>query len=1010
VSNAEQEMLDLFVQEATEHLAVLETDLLALEGGAHTPDLLNRLFRAVHSVKGTAGFFGLGAITELAHVMESVMALLRDGRMHADRATIDTFLSTTDKLKVMVADPGRSQEISATTEYAALQAMLRSEPAAAPAAPELPVYLRGFTIDAELVRHALKHGHNLYVVQIRLAHDIEIKGHNLLNYFREVASLGTLVDTVTDHGAVSLLDEEPSELVCSILFATAMEADLLLGAFDLPAEQLVQAPTPLLSEWLKAQPSLAPAKPAAPTQPPPAMPPSASAPAPAAIRPPAAPAASSQATPAPASPPAAPAAAAPAAPAAPAPAAPAAASPAAPRARAEETVRISVATLDALMNLAGEMVLGRNQLLRFATGGRGQGPAAEGLASVVQGISGVTSDLQRTVMRARLQPVGGLFGKFTRVVRDLGQKLSKEIHLEIIGDEVELDRALIEGLSDPLTHLVRNSADHGIEPPEERRRLGKPAAGRLRISAAHLAGRVQIEVRDDGRGLDPARLKAKAVEKGLLTAEQAARLADPEAWQLIFAPGFSTAAVLSDVSGRGVGMDVVKTNIERLGGRVELQSVLGQGTGVIIRLPLTLAIIPALIVSCANRRFAVPQLNLEEIVRPSPERPLEDIGGARVLRLRDELIPVLDLPTLLGVPAMSGAGYILVLRLDRRRFGLHVEEVSDTEEIVVKPLGRHFQGIASYSGATLLGQGEVALILDPAGLAAGRLPPETETARGQNVDHHAPTAERVLLFRDGGIETFALHVANIGRIEKVPASRVERIGGHDYLRQANGPTLRLIRLTEHLPVAPGAPLPPELHVIVPRLVGQALGIIAPTIIDAVDLPAGALDTTTLKAPGVLGTASLRDQLTLVLDLYSLLTLAGFADAGPPPVALTKLRVLLAEDTAFFREAVRRALVGEVASLEIARDGEEAWERLQTGTYDILVTDLEMPRLNGFELTERIRADERFRRLPVVALSARDSDEFHERARVAGIDLYETKLDRDRLRRALLQLTSTKRSA
>ena len=986
MSTAEQEMMDLFVQEATEHLAVLETDLIALESTPDDPALLNRLFRAIHSVKGTAGFFGLSAITELAHVMESVMALLRDGKMRADPALVNTFLAATDKLQAMVGDPARSAEVSTEADRRTLQSLLRAEPAVTTRAPELPVYLRAFRIDPELTRHALRHGQNIFVVQIRLHSDIEAKGNTLLDYFRDVASLGTLIDTVTDVGSIAgLAEHDNAELVCSLLFATAMQSDLLLGAFDLPSQQLIQAPSPLLNEWLQAQPSLAPALPAPAPAPAPLAPAPSPAPAPAA-----APAASTPPAPPP-EPPPAPAPSAPAAPAA--------------RSRAEETVRISVSTLDALMNLAGEMVLGRNQLLRLSAGGRDTGPAPDGLAAVVQGISGVTSDLQRTVMRARLQPVGGLFGKFTRVVRDLAQKLGKEFHLETIGDDVELDRALIEGLSDPLTHLVRNAADHGVEPPDERRRLGKPAAGRLRISAAHLAGRVQIEVRDDGRGLDPARLKTKAVEKGLLTAEQASRLADPEAWQLIFAPGFSTAAVVSDVSGRGVGMDVVKTNIERLGGRVELQSVLGQGTAVIIRLPLTLAIIPALVVSCATRRFAVPQLNLEEIVRPSPERPLEDIGGARVLRLRDELIPVLDLPSLLGLAPLTGAGYLLILRLDRRRFGLHVEEVSDTEEIVVKPLGRHFQGIPCYSGATLLGQGEIALILDPAGLAAGRLPPETDTGRAAEIDHHALTAERVLLFRDSGSETFALHVANIGRIEKIPATRIERIGGHDYLRQASGPTLRLVRLPDHLPVAPGAPLPAELHVIVPRLVGQTLGIIAPTIIDAVDLPVGALDTTTLKAPGLLGTASLRDQLTLVLDLYSLLTLTGFADAGPPPRALSTLRILLAEDTAFFREAVRRALDGDVASLDIARDGEEAWTRLQTGTYDLLITDLEMPRLNGFELTARIRADERFRHLPVIALSARDSEEFHERARLAGIDLYETKLDRDRLRRALVQITA-----
>ena len=982
-------MLELFVQEAREHLGVLESDLVSLEANPRDAALLNRLFRAVHSVKGTAGFFGLTAITELAHVMESVMALVRDGRLEAGPELINLFLAGTDKLKAMVASPENSADIPSLAEREALGALLRSDPPARPAAAEkdiLPLYLRSFRIDPELVRSALRNGHHVYVVQLRLHADIEAKGQGILDYLREVQSLGTLIDTATDIAEVGGLDAEaPADVVCSLLFATAMEPDLLLGAFDLPAAQLVQAAAPALREWLATQPVLGPA-----TPPPPPSPP---------------------------------AVVAPASPAAPA--APAALSPpedgttgtahpmaSASRTKPDETVRISVSLLDALMNLAGEMVLGRNQLLRVAESrreGAGAPPEHEGLGGIIQGISAVTSDLQRTIMRARLQPVGGLLGRFHRVLRDLGQKLGKEIQLETVGDDVELDRALIEGLSDPLTHLVRNAADHGLEPREERLRVGKPPAGRVRISAAHLAGRVQIEVRDDGRGLDPVRLKAKAVEKGLITADQAERLGEAEAWQLIFAPGFSTAAVVSDVSGRGVGMDVVKTNIERLGGRVEIESVVGRGTAIIIRLPLTLAIIPALIVGCGDRLFAVPQLNLIEIVRIGPDRPLEDFGGSRLLRLREELLPVLDLSALLGLPAtedQAGSGYVLILRLDRRRFGLRVDQVADTEEIVVKPLGRHLQGTTLYSGATLLGQGRIALILDLAGLAAGRLPPEPASTRETTRASLRPPAEQVLLFRDGTPETFALHIANIGRIERLSSSRIERIGGQDFLRQENGPTLRLVRLQTHLPVTPPGPLPAEIHVIVPRLVDQPIALVAEEILDAAELPVDALDTSTLIAPGVLGTASIEGALTIILDLYGLLRAAGLdRPAIPGGVDLASRRILLAEDTLFFREAVRRAFTGFVGALDVANDGEEAWQRLQTGAYDVLVTDLEMPRLNGFELVARLRSDPRFKTLPVIALSARDTPEFHERARLAGVNRFESKFDRERLRRALIDALS-----
>ena len=995
-------MLGLFVQEANEHLETLENDLVALEASPQNAELLNRLFRAIHSVKGTAGFFGLTPITDLAHVMESVMALLRDGRMVANRDLINLFLTGTDKLKAMVATPDQAASTDTSAERTALHALLHREPPMTDATPEkpiLPLYMSGFRIDPELVRNGLTHGQNVYVVQLNLNADIEAKGQTLLDYFRDIEALGTLIDTATEMGGLDggldggggLGEGIAADVICSLLFSTAMEPDLLLCAFNLPENQLTAVPSDLLKEWLKTQPTLAPSKsapvPVAKAAPTPSALPAAVHPsAPVATTPAHAPAPTSTSiTPTPLSP---------AVPAAPAHGA---------KAKTEDTVRISVSLLDGLMNLAGEMVLGRNQLLRIAAPSRENASATsassiDGLTSIVQGISGVTTDLQRTIMRARLQPVGGLFGKFNRIIRDLGQKLGKEIQLETVGDDVELDRALIEGLSDPLTHLIRNSADHGIELPAARVAAGKTAAGHVRISAAHLAGRVQIEVRDDGNGLNPEKLKAKAIEKGVITTEQASKMTESEAWQLIFAPGFSTAAVVSDVSGRGVGMDVVKTNIEKLGGRVEIHSVLGQGTAIIIRLPLTLAIIPALIVGCDTRHFAVPQLNLVEIVRPGPDRPLEAFGASHIIRLREELLPVLNLSALLGLPDRytgDKPGYVLVLKLDNRRFGLQVETIADTEEIVVKPLGRHLQGTSLYSGATLLGQGEIALILDLAGIATGRLP--TDTAVRQITQASAAVeSERILVFKDGTPEIFALHIANIGRIEKIATSRIERLGGHDYLRQKDGPTLRLLRIQDHLPVTPGAPLPAEVHIIVPRLVHHPVALITEHIMDAADLVTGTLDTVSLKAPGVLGTATINDRLTILLDLYGIMRAAGIDHGAKPQDGLAGLRVLVAEDTAFFREAIKRGLHDVFKTLDFVNDGEEAWQRLQKGTYDILITDLEMPHLNGFELTTRIRADARLKNLPVISVSARDTDDFHERARIAGINRYETKLDRERL--------------
>jgi len=1032
VSSDDSDMLALFVQEANEHLETLDSDLVALESDPNDNARLNRIFRAVHSIKGTAGFFGFSSIVDLAHVMESLMSLVRDGKMAADPKVVSLLLAGTDKLRLMVDDPDNASQVPSEDEKKGLNALMTAEPPALAALdlPGLPAYLLGFDIDPELVRDALRHGRNFFVLQLRLQTDIEDQGQALLDYFEEVASLGTMIGTVTDIESLGDLEAEVSPaLICSVLFATAMEDHLLLGAFGLPESQLTRVPSSIFSDWIKTQPTLAPAKedpkagkkkekggkkevakkaeqPVAEKVVEPVL----------------------QAEP---EKPAAevkaekkvgnaivPAAAKPLAVSTPGELKPkdaAAAAIAAMRVRPEETVRISVSLLDALMNLAGEMVLGRNQLLRIAESLSAKGEGG-GLQAVVQEISAVTSEVQRTVMSARLQSVGNLFGKFSRIVRDLGQKLEKEIKLEIHGEEVELDRTILEGLSDPLTHLVRNCADHGLETPDERSAAGKTSFGRVRLAAAHLSGRVQIEVRDDGRGLNPEKLKAKAIEKGLITSEEAAQMSDAESHQLIFAAGFSTAEALSDISGRGVGMDVVKTNIEKLGGRVEIESEIGQGTAVIIRLPLTLAIIPALIVAQAGGgRFAVPQINLEEIVAIGPDCPLETLGGAKVIRLREELLPVVVLADILGQrerPEESKQQFVLVLQLDHSRYGLLVDDISNTEEIVVKPLGRHLKPVPYYSGATLLGQGEIALILDPLALADGRLPADMQSLRDTRqavATGSAEAIERVLVFKDASQERFALHLSNIMRVEKIPLSRIEKIGDKECLRQENGPTLQLIRVGKHLPASLPGDYEEEVFVIVPRLVHHPVGILASEIVDATDLRPSELDKEMFPSSGLLGSCTLLERLTLVVDIYGLLKLAGFVLRLEEAKSFSSLRVLLAEDTPFFREAVVRALRDTVSEIDVANDGEDAWKMLQKKDYDLLITDIEMPRLDGFGLTERIRsAAPNLAKLPVIALSARGSDAFRNRAAEAGINHYETKLDRERILIAVNKVIESKK--
>lgn len=878
MNNGDQEMMELFVQESSEHIQTLETDLIALEANPAEGSLLNSIFRSVHSIKGAAGFFGFDPIVKLAHVMESVMSLLRDGLLHADPNMVSLLISTSDKLRLMLVEPEAAASIPCDDEAAGLQAVLDNHagkksaplPAAQPSASmpqaetgagEYPhPALQGFEFTAPSLLSGLKHGQNFYAIQLNLE-EIHSQGQTLLQFFSEMRSIGGILDTVLElPEGTSLVQAASTPVSARVFFQTQLEPFILSGALGIDGDQIGELPAQCLKDWVKANPEGV-CKPNPPkcTAPPPLELVAANKevatiskavvetkPEVTKIDP--KPVAGGQ------------------------------------RRKAEETIRINVSLLDTLMNLAGEMVLGRNKLLRLSAAGRSSGDQDE-LHSVVQEISSVTSSLQDTIMRARLQPVGGLFGKFTRIVRDLSHKLNKEIQLEIFGDDVELDRTLLEGLSDPLTHLIRNSIDHGIEKAGDRLAAGKPAHGTVRLSAAHLAGRVQIEVTDDGAGMDPERLKAKAVEKGVISLEQAQRMSDSEALSLIFAAGFSTAAAVSDISGRGVGMDVVRTNIEKLGGHVDLDSQLGKGTRITIRLPLTLAIVPALVVGCRGFSYALPQINVEEIVRPDAECPIKTIGGARVLELRGELIPVVDLAGLLNEPSTGRDEFVVLLQLDHSIFGLIVDEILSNEEIVVKPLGRHLRTVPFYSGATLLGQGEIALILDPTAMAQGRIQ-ATQKALGSTKAFDAPDhakSSRVLVFQAGGAEPLAVPLDKVLRVESVHAADIERIGSVDFLRKNHDSTIRLVQFSDLLPISAPQARGDQFFIIVPRPPYDTVGFIATKILDSVDLPDSQIEQGALSTQGLLGTTVILERLTLVIDMPSILEV--LSGVGLEPTSL-----------------------------------------------------------------------------------------------------------------------------
>ena len=538
----------------------------------------------------------------------------------------------------------------------------------------------------------------------------------------------------------------------------------------------------------------------------------------------------------------------------------------------DTTVRVDVNVLDRLMTLVGELVLARNQLAALASD-----RTDPSLASATQSVDRITAELQEGVMKTRLQPIRTAWATLPRVARDLAVALDKRVRIETDGDDTELDRSIIEAIKDPLTHIVRNAVDHGIEGPEARVAAGKPEEGIVLVRAYHEGGQVTIEVADDGAGIDLNAVRAKAVELASVTPEQAKRMSEREAIDLLFLPGFSTADHVTTVSGRGVGMDVVRTNIERVGGSIDLSSSRGVGTTFKIRIPLTLAIIPVLIATSRDQRFAIPQANLLELVGVVPGS-IEILHEVPVYRLRDRLLPVVSLARELqlgGDDEGSSAGrFLVVLQADDRRFGLLVDGLSDPSEIVVKPLGPHLHGLEAFAGATILGNGRVGLILDVVGLAAraGVVADVHERLDAGRTDDPPEDVQALLVFADAAGGRMAVPLDLVHRLEELPRAVVER-SGLDLALPYGDRILPLVPLHELLverrraPRHAGEDMPAELQVLVHRRGEDLVGLVVGRIIDIVEQP---LDLQPAGRPGVTGTMFVQGRITEILDLPGLL--------------------------------------------------------------------------------------------------------------------------------------------
>jgi two-component system, chemotaxis family, sensor kinase CheA len=659
---------------------------------------------------------------------------------------------------------------------------------------------------------------------------------------------------------------------------------------------------------------------------------------------------------------------------------------------ASHSIRVNVDTLDYLMTTVSELVLTRNQLLEIV-----RRHEDSDFKVPLQRLSNVTAELQEGVMKTRMQPIGNAWQKLPRVVRDLCAELDKDIDLEMRGAETELDRQVLELVKDPLTHLVRNCADHGIESAAERLAAGKPAAGTIRLNAFHQGGHIIIEIADDGRGLDIARIRAKAIEQGLATEAELAAKSEAEICNFIFVPGFSTVTRVTSISGRGVGMDVVRANIEQIGGTVDLQSVRGAGTKFIIKIPLTLAIVSALIVESGGERFAIPQLSVLELVRANSggEHRIERIKDAPVLRLRNQLLPLLYLKNVLLLGDSDGQeGFVVVTQAGSQIFGIVVDGVFHTEEIVIKPMSSKLNHIAAFSGTTILGDGSVIMIIDPKGIAQalGRV---AQSARDDGADQDdreetwADDVVSLLVFRAGSHQPKAVPLSLVTRLEEIDCRKIEISDGR-HLVQYRDQLMPLLRMDTQSSLKQEGAQP----ILVFSDRGRSMGLIVDEIVDIVDDQLNI--EVSSERPGVLGYAVIKGNATEIVDVGYFLPQA-FADWFHRRELSTdqlQRRVLLVDDSAFFRDMLAPLIKAAGCQVVAVGSAVEALKALKSEKrFDVVVTDIEMPETDGFALAEALRAMPATAHLPVIGITAMVSADAVERGRQIGFHDFVAKFDR-----------------
>lgn len=683
---------------------------------------------------------------------------------------------------------------------------------------------------------------------------------------------------------------------------------------------------------------------------------------------------------------------------------------------ANQSIRVNVQMLENLMTMVSELVLTRNQLLQMV-----RGMDDNEFTVPLQRLSHVTTELQEGLMKTRMQPIGNAWSKLPRIVRDLGHELGKKIDLVMHGAETELDRQVLELIKDPLTHMVRNSADHGLEMPKDRAASGKPETGKIILEAFHEGGHIIIKISDDGRGLNSEKIKKKVIENGLASESELEGMSKQQIQNFIMRAGFSTAEKITNVSGRGVGMDVVRSNIEKIGGTIALTSEEGHGSTFTIKIPLTLAIVSALIVECCGERFAIPQTSVLELVRASTnnssDHTIEMINDSPVLRLRDHLLPLVHLNEIMRLETaadevadqseVKGAEeFIVVIQVASFVFGIVVDRVFDTEEIVVKPIAPILKNLSIFSGNTILGDGSVIMILDPNGIAAvsGDAVVNSDSSREKEETNQTLKQEdkiALLVFRAGGKDPKAVPLSLVARLEEIDVASIEEANGKKVV-QYRGQLMPLTTIDDSVKIVGEGRQP----VLVFSDHDRTMGLVVDEIVDIVE---DYLDVEMIsERDGFVGSAVIRGKATDIVDVgYCLQKCFGNWFGGnetrPFGQGSDKQKILLVDDSPFFRNMLVPLLKTAGYDVSTAENGVDALKKRDSGeNFDIIISDIEMPGMDGFTFAEEIKGDDRWNETPIVALSSHTTPDDFDRGRAVGFSDYVAKFDRDSLMSALTQ--------